>query len=344
MTALDKYHKLEGTGLWSARVEDQRREVVVSFGDATLVISDSRSMQVMSHWSLPAVRRHNPRERPALYSPDGDGAEVLELDDDWLISALDEVQAALTSPKRWRDRLGRKSYAGLAVAACVGVVLGFPPALERHTASLLPWTTRHDIGTKLADDLQAQGAEQCNTAQGRAALDALQRQVLGQPAEVRVLQGTPAPRLIGFPGGVYVIDARILDAAESAEALAGALLLAEARQRMGDPVRSVLAFMGMAPTLGLLTSGNVSNEALAGYAEANIRQPAAIPEPSALLARFEALGLSSRPFADNPEPLDPDAGTLLPALRTGDPMAGEAASRALLSDGQWVSLQNICAF
>ena len=46
MTALDKYRKLEGIGLWSARVEDQRREVVVSFGDATLVMSDSRSMQV----------------------------------------------------------------------------------------------------------------------------------------------------------------------------------------------------------------------------------------------------------------------------------------------------------
>ncbi|MBN2761394.1 MAG: hypothetical protein JXQ79_12915 [Rhodobacteraceae bacterium] len=344
MTALDKYRKLEGLGLWSARVEDQRREVVVNFGDATLVISDSRSMQVLSHWSLPAVQRRNPRERPALYSPEGDGAEVLELDDDWLIDALEEVQRALAPPRRWRDRLGLKGYAGLALVVLLGVAMLFPPALERHTAAVLPWTTRHDIGKRLADDLLAQGAQVCNTAQGRAALDALHRQVLGQPADVRIMQGTPAPRVTGFPGGVYVIDARLLDAADSAEAIAGALLLAEARQRLGDPVRPVLAHIGLFQTLGLLTSGNVPTEALAGYAQDHVRQPAPLPEAAALLARFEALGLSSRGFADNPEPLDPDLGPLLPALRAGDPMAGEAPSRALLSDGQWVSLQNICAF
>jgi hypothetical protein len=344
MTALDKYRKLEGIGLWSARVEDQRREVVVNFGDATLVISDSRSMQVLSHWSLPAVRRRNPRERPALYSPEGDGAEVLELDDDWLIDALDEVQAALSPPRRWRDMLGRKGYAGLALVVLAGVAMIFPPALERHTATVLPWTTRHDIGKRLADDLQATGAQVCNTGQGRAALDALHRQVLGQPADVRVMQGTPAPRVTGFPGGVYVIDARLLDDAQSAEALAGALLLAEARQRMGDPVRPVLDHMGTFQTLGLLTSGTVQTDALAGYAAKHVEHVALLPDASTLLSRFETLGLSARAFADNPQALDPDAGPLLPALRSGDPMAGEAPSRALLSDGQWVSLQNICAF
>lgn len=344
MTALDKYRKLEGIGLWSARVEDQRREVVVNFGDATLVISDSRSMQVLSHWSLPAVRRRNPRERPALYSPEGDGAEVLELDDDWLIDALEEVQTALAPPRRWRDRLGRKGYAGLALIVLAGVAMVFPPALERHTATVLPWTTRNDIGKRLADDLLGQGAQICNTQQGRAALDALHRQVLGQPADVRVMQGTPAPRVTGFPGGVYVIDARLLDAAESADAIAGALLLAEARQRMGDPVRPVLDHIGTFQTLGLLTSGTVPSDALAGYAAAHVTDAAPLPDLAPLLARFEALGLSSRALADNPEPLDPDIGPILAELRAGDPMAGEAPSRALLSDGQWVSLQNICAF
>lgn len=344
MTALDKYRKLEGTGLWSARVEDQRREVVVSFGDATLVISDSRSMQVLSHWSLPAVRRRNPRERPALYSPDGDGGEVLELDDDWLIDALNAVQTALAPPTRWRDRLGRKGYGGLALLVLLAIVLVFPPALKRHTASVLPWTSRYEIGTRLVDDLQAGGAQACSTAQGRAALDALHRQVLGQPADIRVLQGMERARVTGFPGGVYVIDVGLLDIAESAEALAGALLLAEARLRGGDPVRPVLDHIGTVQTLRLLTSGAVPTEALDGYAAAHIRAKADTPEAALLLARFETLGLSARPFADNPEPLDPDAGPLLAALRAGDPMAGEAPMRALLSDGQWVSLQNICAF
>ena len=344
MTALDKYRKLEGTGLWSARVEDQRREVVVSFGDATLVMSDSRSLQVLSHWSLPAVRRRNPGERPALYSPEGDGAEVLELDDDWLIDALETVQAALTPPRRWLDRLGRKGYGGLALLVLLGIAVTFPPALKRHTASVLPWTTRYEIGTRLVEDLQRGGAQVCASAQGRAALDALHRQVLDQPADLRGMRGALGARVTGFPGGVYVIDARLLDMADSAEAFAGALLLAEARLRAGDPVRPVLDHIGTFATLGLLTSGAVPTDALGGYAAASIRATADPPDSAPLLARFQALGLSPRPFADNPEPLDLDAGALLPALRAGDPMAGEATPRALLSDGQWVSLQNICAF
>lgn len=344
MTALDKYRKLEGTGLWSAQVADQRREVVVSFGDATLVISDSRNMRVLSHWSLPAVRRRNPHERPALYSPDGDGAEVLELDDDWLIDALDAVQHALLPPQRWRDRIGLKGYAAMATGILLAVAMIFPPALMRHTASVVPWTTRYEIGTWLADDLTAQGGELCSSAQGRAALDALHRQVLDQPADLRVVQGTPRARVTGFPGGVYVIDARLLDSADSAEALAGALLLAQERLRMADAVRPVLAHIGTVQTLRLLTSGAVPTDALSGYSQALVRAPAGLPDPASLLARFAALGVSARAFADNPDPLDPDAGPLLADLRAGDPMAGEAPTRALLSDGQWVSLQNICAF
>ena len=219
-----------------------------------------------------------------------------------------------------------------------------PPALERHTATVLPWTTRHEIGSALVADLQAQGAQLCTASQGRAALDALQRQVLEQPARVHVLQDTPAARVTGLPGGVFVIDARLLDMADSPEALAGALVLAQARLRMGDPVAPVLGHIGVLRTLGLLTSGTVPTEALSGYAGPFMRADAPLPDVAQLLSRFQALDLSARAFADNPEALDPDVGPLLPDLRKGDPLAGAAPSRALLSDGQWVSLQNICVF
>lgn len=344
MTALDKYRKLEGTGLWSARVEDQRRDVVVTFGDATLVISDSRSMQVLSHWSLPAVRRRNPRERPALYSPEGDGAEVLELDDDWLIDALEELQAALAPPRRFLDTFGRRGYGAVVMAMVLAVALLFPPALERHTASVLPWTTRHEIGTRLAQDLQQGGAVICSGAQGVAALDALHRQVLEQPSDLRVMEGTPRAQVTGFPGGVYVIDARVLDDADSPDALAGALLLAEARLRARDPVRPVLGHMGLFATFGLLTSGVVQHDALGGYAARLVRDPGALPDAPAILSRFAARGLSTRPFADNPAELDQNARSILPELRANDPLAAEPSTRSLLSDGQWVSLQNICSF
>ena len=56
MTALTRYQRIEATGLWRARPEDQRREVVVSLGEATLVITDLND-RALTHWSLAAVLR-----------------------------------------------------------------------------------------------------------------------------------------------------------------------------------------------------------------------------------------------------------------------------------------------
>ena len=68
MTALSKYARLEATGLWRAGPDEQRREVIVSIGDATLVISNLKD-QALAHWSLAAVDRKTacylpPRRRP----------------------------------------------------------------------------------------------------------------------------------------------------------------------------------------------------------------------------------------------------------------------------------------
>ncbi|HEX9857058.1 MAG TPA: hypothetical protein VGA75_01800, partial [Paracoccaceae bacterium] len=59
MTALKKYQKLESPGLWRDTPDAQRREVVVNFGEASLVLSDPRNDSALSHWSLPAVERLN---------------------------------------------------------------------------------------------------------------------------------------------------------------------------------------------------------------------------------------------------------------------------------------------
>ncbi|MCB1406736.1 MAG: hypothetical protein KDK01_10890, partial [Rhodobacteraceae bacterium] len=69
MTALDKYARLEGPGVWRDGPDAQRRDVAVSLGDASLMIADARSGMMLSHWSLPAVQRLNRGTKPALYSP-----------------------------------------------------------------------------------------------------------------------------------------------------------------------------------------------------------------------------------------------------------------------------------
>ena len=101
MTALQEYQRLESTGLWRATPEDQRREVVVSFGDATLVIADPRGGHALTHWSLPAVVRLNPARRPALYAPAADAGEELEID----VVATDDSTPPVTKSRQARIKI-----------------------------------------------------------------------------------------------------------------------------------------------------------------------------------------------------------------------------------------------
>jgi hypothetical protein len=68
MTVLEQYRRLESLGLWRDGPDDQRREVVVSLGEATLVVS-TPAETALTHWSLPAIERLNPGRTPALYAP-----------------------------------------------------------------------------------------------------------------------------------------------------------------------------------------------------------------------------------------------------------------------------------
>ncbi|MCC5967218.1 MAG: hypothetical protein JJU24_13895 [Natronohydrobacter sp.] len=344
MTALDKYSKLEGPGLWAAARDEQRREVLVSFGDASLVIMDSRSLQVLSHWSLPAVERLNPGKRPALFSPEGDDGEILELDDDWLIEALKVVQGALRPPRSLLSRMRRPIMAALGLGMVLVVSVIVPPALVSHTASVVPMAKRVELGDRLRADLRQLGARECVSSYGESALASLQRALFQNPAQIVVIRGLPLeqPRVQHVMGRYFLVDARLLEEAESAEALAGAILMAAQRGTDDDPLRSLLRHAGVIATFRLLTSAELPESSTRGYAAAVMRATPVPPALDPLLERFARVGLSTRPLVDNPTVLDPAIPTLGDAMRSKDPMAGEPPEAALLSDGQWISLQNIC--
>ncbi|MGY6703614.1 hypothetical protein [Roseinatronobacter sp.] len=343
-TALKKYHKLEGMGLWSGGVEDQRREVVVSFGDATLVIMDSRSMHVVSHWSLAAIERLNPGKRPALFSPDGDASEVLELDEDLLIDALKELQLALAPPRSLFDRLRTQIMVGLSLAVLAAGAVLLPPALVDHTASVVPMAKRVEIADRLLADLVQTGAASCQSSLGTSALGVLQRRLFDAPARLVIMRNLPqqAPRIQHFPGRLFVVDARLLDQAESAEALAGAFALAGVRAAADDPLRPLLRHVGVFTTFRLLTSGELRPGAARGYARSVLNAPLAEPDMDAVQLRFDRLVLSPRALAENPVSLDPAAAGVVEGLRAQMDTQTEPAHAALLTDGQWVSLLNIC--
>ena len=95
MTALKKYQKLECSGLWRESAVGQRREVIANLGETSLILADPKRDTALAHWSLPAVKRLNPGEMPALFAPGPSDGETLEIDDHDMIAALETVRAAM---------------------------------------------------------------------------------------------------------------------------------------------------------------------------------------------------------------------------------------------------------
>jgi len=337
MTALKKYQRLESPGLWRDAPEAQRREVVVGFGEASLVLSDPRSEAALSAWSLPAVERLNPGEFPALYAPGSDMIETLEVGDADMIAALETVRGALAKARARPGRLrGAVLLATLALAVGLGV-FWLPGALEHHAAVVIPDATRAEIGRMTLADLARVTGPPCASPAGQRALDSLGQRVFGaNPPQLVVLRAGGVSAL-HLPGPIVVLDRALIESDAGPEVVAGFALAEMARAEATDPMTALLRHAGARATVRLLTTGSLPVEAVAGFAWSALRAPAMAVDDADLLARFAGAEVASSPYA---YALDPSGETTL-GLIEADPFR-KATPPAVLADGDWISLQAIC--
>jgi hypothetical protein len=341
MTALRKYQRLECFGIWRAEAEGQRRDVAVSFGEASLIITAPNSNTPLAHWSLPAVMRQNPGETPAIFAPDGDSAEALELDDPYMIEALETVQRVLARGRRGMGRM-RLVVLGVSLLAFLGVgVFWFPDALVRHTATVVPMAKRAEIGQDIVADLQASGlTAPCRAPLGLRALVRLQDRI-GAPAglHVMVMQGAAVPAARLLPGRLIVLGEGMMAAHDTPDVPAGYILAESLRHEAYDPLLPVLHYGGTIATLRLLTTGDLRAADLRGYGAQLFAGPVAELDQTALIARFAQAGVRSTPYAFA---LDPTGEATLPLIEA-DPFRSTQPSTPVLGDGDWISLQSICS-
>lgn len=338
MTALSQYQKLETTGLWRDSPEGQRREVAVRLGDATLMLSDPRADAILSHWSLPAVVRLNPGQRPALFAPGPEGAETLEIEDETMIAALRTVQSAVRLAKPHPGRL-RGVLIGGTTAAILGLgALVLPGVLVSHTASVVPAAKRAEIGQRALDDVTRLTGLPCDGEAGLPALAALAERVFG-PEDTPILYVLPEglSRPAHLPGGVILLPKSLIEQ-DAPDALAGAALAEGTAAAQEDPIVAILDHAGLKASFDLLTSGNLPEGALDGYGEAFLRAPPAPVPDAALIAAFEAAQVPLTPYARWRDPSGASVGGLI----AGDPFKGLIPS-PLLPDDDWIALQSVCA-
>ncbi|MCF2905313.1 hypothetical protein L0666_09950 [Octadecabacter sp. CECT 8868] len=336
-TALTDFERLESGGLWRPDPNAQRREVTVSFGKATLVISDTAG-RALAHWSLPAVERLNAGERPALFTPAIDATETLEISDDFMIDAMEKVR---TTVKKRRSKPGRLRNIGLLMTVCgLGALAIFwlPDALIRQAQSVVPPVQRSEIGATLLGHIQRVTGQTCRSTLGTQAMSKLYTRALGPDAGGQALVVPSGPdSAVYLPGGLIVMNRDLIEDTEDPAVVAGHIFAATSQARAVDPLAALLKESGIGTTFTLLTTGEIDGETLKTYAETLFTNPPQRADDAELLNLFEAAQIPSTPFAYS---LDVTGESTL-GLIEADPMQGRS-DETLLTDAEWISLQGIC--
>ena len=337
MTALSEYERLEAIGLWRAEPEAQRREVILSLGDASLVISDAKAGAALAHWSLPAMIRRNPGARPAIYAPSEDPGETLEIEDEVMIAAIEKVHTIIESKRPHPGRLRSVLIGSVALAIGALALFWLPGALVDHAARVTPQAKRVEIGRKLLSELSTMTGQPCQTPPGAQALARLSMRLPGHDTIVVLPEALTGARLL--PGKLAVIGRNTIEGPDTPEVVAGYLIAAEYAGAGQSPLQRMLVDLGPIAALRLLTTGNLPESGFAQYAETLLREQPTPPATDGLLRAFRSAGVSSTPYA---YALDSTGETVL-GLIEADPFKGAPSPRPVLADAQWVALQDICS-
>ncbi|PRY21186.1 hypothetical protein CLV78_11059 [Aliiruegeria haliotis] len=336
MTALKQFSRLECPGVWRPSPDEQRRDVIVSFGDTSLVISD-KTGKALSHWSLAAAVRINRTETPAIYTPSAEGTETLEIDDETMVDAIDTVRNAILKSRPRRGRLRLLLLSGALVALVSAAVFWLPGALVRHTLSVVPEPTRTEIGTELFRAIGRVSGSPCRSPRGDTALARLHARLLAPGKGGLLILPAGVADTVSLPGGLMLLDRSLVEDHESPDVVAGYILAESQRAAERDPLQSLLEAAGPLDTLRLLTTGHLPDDTIKAYAETLAATAPAPVSESALLERFASARVTSTPYAYARDV----TGESTLGLIEADPMRGGDA-QTVLDDGNWVALQGIC--
>lgn len=318
-TALDRYVRLEALGSWRERPGAAPREVVVSLGNATLVLTDLDE-RPLGHWALAGITRLGRDGEATVYSMTADAAETLAIRDADMIAAIAAVSRPASPRRARRARVPVLPLLGLAALAAAALAV---PGLA---ARLVPLQAE-EIGDRMLIALIERRGPVCAGPEGERALARLALRLdPAAPPRVRVMPLGAAPVAL-LPGGTVLLDRAALAGASGPDEVAGLVALARGRDAEG----AVAASLGAGTAAAYLFSRQLGDRAVARAAEAALAPPSRGEAATAAIL-LAAAGLDGGPLLAG---LDGDAP---PVIDSALPAAGGSA----LGADDWTALRRIC--
>ena len=379
-TALSRYALLESTGVYRDGFSQRPQEVVVRFGEASLILMSFDDMPV-AHWALASLRRVRApgaggealslTPTPDDAWGDADGDESLLVTDPEMIRAIEEVCADLDRrPSRLPGLLRLLGW--FAAAAALGaalVVWGLPYATQRM-ADLVPPSQERRLGDAVMSRqiaMMGVGADPiCTTPEGEQALRRLSDRLLAGvrlhvPVTLEVVR-SPMVNAFAAPGGRVAILSGLLETASGPDQVAAVLAHELGHVAHRDGLRSILRQAGtqglMTLFLGDLASGSLAGLTQMALAASYSREMETEADAFAHRMLTDA-GLPSGALADFFRSLQrmqgertegfarhfsshPDLDARVEAAESADHLEG-SAWRPALEDADWIALKEICA-
>ncbi len=334
MTALKQYERLESLGLWKESDGDQRREVIVSFGASSLVLSDANG-KPLAHWSLAAVRTLNSGEIPTIYSPDRSSGETLEVDDPEMIDAIHEVRKKIRRIGPHPGRLRWVLSAAIFICVIALVTFWLPSISADYAARIVPKAKAEQIGEDILMQTSRLTGQACAEPLSLPALRKFENWLLPDGGHIHIVD-MGARFSAHVPGGNILLNRVLIEENAGPEVAAGFVLMERALAAENDPMTGMFRSIGTRGTLRFIANGTLANHGLAVYARKTLTQSMKRPDDTKLLDLFANAALTSSPYA---YALDAN-GTATAPLITGDSV--KDTYKPQLSDANWIALQNIC--
>ena len=337
MTALNKYQRLEASALWRDSISGQRRDVIVSLGDASLVITD-KNERPLTHWSLAAVQRANPGAFPAVFHPDGDPDETLELGDSEteMVEAIEKLRQVIERRRPKPGRIRIISFITILALFAALTVFWMPGAVRDYTLRVLPDVTERDIGNGLLQELERFTGRACRSSLSTRALGQLSNRLFDQSVSIAILrEGVESVRAL--PGNIIIVSHTLVEDHDTPDVLAGYLLQLDLVSEPRDMLQQLLQSAGIVPTFRLLTTGHLPQATLAEFAKGLLNSAAIIPDDTRLINALYEQEVAITPYAVARDITGQETARLLSAETTRP-----SPARPVLNDTLWVGLQGIC--
>ena len=337
MTALDKYSRIEAEGLWRQGPDSQHRNVIISIGNATLVITDMQD-RPLTHWSLAAVARENPGKQPAVYYPDGDRHERLEIPESEkeMVEAIEKLRLVIDKrrPKPGRLRL----LISLSVAILISAITIFwlPQAVKNYANRIVPDIKHKEIGLELLQLITEFTGKPCDSPFANNSLSILSEKTVGPSGTVYILP-LGLDYTAHLPGNIILASRELVEDYEDPDVMAGFILAQKVRYDQSAIFKDMLNSVGTFATFRLLTTGKLPKDSLKSYSKSVLLQPSLNVKDSDIIKIFHNKNLRLTPYAYAVDVTGEKTYRLIEA----DSVAN-VEFLPVLSDGDWIQLQNIC--